>query len=188
MRHGLFLSCLFAVLALWTRPVLADQGDAVNPTELCDGAGCSEPMLNIVKAYSEGFGGFANQDITGYSGKCFHMNSMYDPNYAHFGAFTFERANEGTVITGLFGFFYDSDPYSGMSAAEMKSAFKAGGSNGSLGITRADHTELVYKYPASELRYWFRSNKSRNVLFLIGRMTDGNHGISSMVFCKMLRH
>ncbi len=182
------LASVFLATLIFSSLGWADQGSAIDPSQLCEGNPCSQPMINISQQYKEGFADFAGQDLSAYSGKCFHMNSMYDPNYAHYGAFVFAKSSQRMMISGLFGFFYDEDPYSGMNAEEMKSAFEKSGSNGAPGIVRPDHIELAYIYPVAELRYWFRSDKSKKTLFMIGRQADNANGISSLVFCKMLRH
>ena len=187
MRHKGFLIS-FATLALaFTSSAFADQGSSVDPSQFCDGGGCSTPMIAIAKAYGEGFADFAQKDISGFSGKCFHLDNIYDPNYAHYGAFTFAHEKNQLFINGMFGFFYEEDPYSGLSAVDLRSALEKNGSKGTAGVVRADHIELAYIEPSSEIRYWYRSDKIKKTLYVIGRqMAAGS--TTSLVFCKLLAH
>lgn len=186
MRHTLLVS-VAAALVTFTSMAFADEGSAIDPSQLCDGGGCSEPMMSIAKSYAEGFADFTQKDVSGFSGKCFHLDNMYDPNYAHYGAFTFAHEQNQLVINGMFGFFYNEDPYAGMSASELRSALEKGGSTGSPGIVRPDHVELAYVTPTSEIRYWYRSDKAKGTLFVIG-LQASQGATTSLVFCKLLAH
>ncbi|AZZ36271.1 hypothetical protein CIK05_05530 [Bdellovibrio sp. qaytius] len=158
-----------------------------DPTQFCNGNSCSEPMLAIIEDYKQGSAQFAQADLSAYSGKCFHLNSMYDPNYAHVGAFVFEKSAP-LHIMGIFGFFYESDPYAGLTPEETKSELILRGSKGAEGILEPDHAELAYVGENSELRYWFRNSADQNSMLVIGRQADGNGGMSSLLFCHMLKH
>lgn len=112
---------------------------------------------------------------------------MYNPDYPHFGAFVFQKSAP-IHIMGIFGFFYESDPYAGLTPEETKSELILRGSKGAEGILEPDHAELAYVGESSELRYWFRSSADQNSMFVIGRQANGSGGMSSLLFCHMLKH
>lgn len=173
---------ILVIMALFT----AANTFASDPTQLCNGHNCSEPMLAIIEEYKQADAEFAQADLSAYSGKCFHLNSMYNPDYPHFGAFVFEKSAP-IHIMGIFGFFYESDPYAGLTAEETKSELILRGSKGAEGILETDHAELAYIGESSELRYWFRSSVDQNSMFVIGRQAYSG-SMSSLLFCHMLKH
>ncbi|MBO9665430.1 MAG: hypothetical protein J7501_01280 [Bdellovibrio sp.] len=183
---------LITVLAAFTTTASASsqqqQAPVPEPTELCDGNPCSEPMLNVIAGYKDGVGGFANDDLTGFSGKCFHLNPQYNPNFAHHGGFVFDKTAGELNVSGMFSFFYGEDPYAEMSAEEMKAAFAKAGSTGTPAKVTEDHVEVAHLYDTIDIRYWHRTDASHKNLFVIGRTADTTYGMSSAVFCKMIRH
>lgn len=178
---------LILLVSIFTTHAFAAQTFSPDPTQLCNGSSCSQPMLSIIEDYKHGSAQFAQVDLSAYSGKCFHLNSMYDPEYAHFGAFVFQKSAP-LYIMGIFGFFYESDPYAGLTPEETKSELILRGSKGAEGILEKDHAELVYLGERSELRYWFRNSADQKSMLVIGRQSDGAAGVSSMLFCRMLKH
>ncbi|MDG0816030.1 hypothetical protein [Bdellovibrio svalbardensis] len=167
----------------------ADQGSAVDPSNFCvENPQCSEPMKNIAKSYGEGFATFTQKNVSAFSGKCFHMDPIYDPDHAHFGAFAFESQPSKILINGLFGFFYEGDPFAGMTVGETIAAIREGSAQASEGVLRPDHVELAFKTSATDIRYWFRSDKAQKNLFVIGKQVSANSSSAKLVFCKLLAH
>ncbi|QDK43969.1 hypothetical protein DOM22_01730 [Bdellovibrio sp. ZAP7] len=189
MMRYIFSSLVIFVSAITgTAKAESAPGPVVDPTTICDGSVCSEPMQNIVDGYSQGVSGFANQGLIGYSGKCFHLTSHFDPNYAHHGGFIFEKSENQIAISGMFNFFYSEDPYQDMTAQEMKQRFADNGSKLSPGTETATEVQLAHIYDETDIRYSYRSDVSKKNVFVIGTTSDKSGNVSSAVFCKMLRH
>jgi hypothetical protein len=188
MRYIFSSLVIFVSAITGTAKAEPTPGPVVDPTTICDGGVCSEPMQNIVDGYTQGVAGFANQALTGYSGKCFHLSSQFDPNHAHHGGFVFAKADGEITISGSFNFFYSEDPYQGMTAEEMKQRFYDNGSKMSPGKETSTEVQLTHIYDETDIRYSYRSDDSKKNLFVIGTTSDKGGNVSSAVFCKMLRH
>jgi hypothetical protein len=184
------LSSLVILLSAITGTAKAEPtpGAVVDPTTICNGGVCSEPMTNIVDGYSHGVAGFADQSLTGYSGKCFHLSNQFDPNYAHHGGFIFAKNENELGITGAFNFFYNEDPYQDMSAEQMQDYFVKGGSKLSPGKETSTEVQLAHIYDETDIRYSYRSDDSKKNLFVIGSTSDKSGNVQAAVFCKMVRH
>ncbi|MEK2689727.1 hypothetical protein [Bdellovibrio sp. GT3] len=163
-------------------------GPVVDPTSICNGEVCSEPMINIVDGFRDGQGGFADESLTGYSGKCFHLSPHYNADKAHHGGFIFDKSQAPVGIAGRFNFFYEEDPYSGMTAQEMKDGFVQSGGNLSPGMETANDVQLAHIYDEIDIRYWYRSDTTKRNLFVIGSTSDKSGNVAAAVFCKMNRH
>lgn len=96
-----------------------------DPTQFCQQfAGCTETMHRITNEFSKGDAGFSQRTLIGYSGACYHVNSIYDANHEHHGAFVFERtSNSEFLANGIFSFFAAEDPYQHMTSPELKEWF-----------------------------------------------------------------
>ncbi|WP_413576723.1 hypothetical protein ACLVWU_01620 [Bdellovibrio sp. HCB290] len=186
----LFSSLIILLSSITGSAVQAEPaaGPVVDPTSICNGDVCSDPMLNIVDGFREGRGQFANQPLTGYSGKCFHLSPHYSADKAHHGGFIFEKTPGSIAITGRFNFFYEEDPYAAMSAQEMKDGFLQGGGKLSPGTETPAEVQLAHIYDETDIRYSYRSDVSKNNLFIIGSTSNKQGQVAAAVFCKMNRH
>lgn len=163
-------------------------GPIIDPTSICNGGVCSEQMTNIIDGYKEGSGTFTDQSLVGYSGKCFHLSPHYNPGKAHHGGFIFQKDESSLGASGIFSFFYEEDPLLDMTSEQMKKHFEERGSKLSPATQNGDHVELTHIYEETDIRYSYRSDSSKQNLFVIGSTSDKGGNVSSAVFCKMIRH
>lgn len=182
MRHWNWLLSLSLILS-------SLAAHAEDPTEFCsNNPECSLGMISVTENYSHGENLSPTDDLSGFSGECFHLHPSYKPDHAHHGGYVFEKNGKDLFAVGLFGFFYSEDPFINMTALEMKNQIMSRGSKLTVTQDMNDHRELVYTTPTTEIRYWFRTNKENNAVSVIGRMMSQSAGIQTVVLCNMLKH
>ena len=164
----------FALIAKENNPVLFCQ-----ETE-----NCTPKMLDITNQYKVGNGKFTKLNLTAYSGSCYHISALYDPNHEHHGVFYFQQENNEYLIDGEFGFFYDEDPYKTMSSKEVRQVFLERGSKPMRALKRIDRAELEIKTSkTSDFHYWFRSSANQEKMYLIGVQFSGSE--PELVYCDL---
>lgn len=158
-----------------------------NPVEFCnDTKACTEKMLQISKDYAAGNSDFAKEDLIGFSGACYHLASIYNPDHRHHGAFLFERHERDYLATGIFSFFAEEDPFKSLSAPELKDWLLQNQSRFAKTIETETQVELQYLEPKFNLHYWFRSHNENTKLSLIAKQAFGAAD-TFYIFCEMAR-
>ena len=154
-----------------------------NPATFCDeNPFCTEKMNLITSEFKLGNNQFASLPLSAFSGGCFHINSLYDSAHEHHGAFFFERSQNDLMTDGIFSFFYESDPFDGVSALEMKEWFQSQNSKMAKAIEQKNSVELQFLGDQSDYHYWFRNNKEQTKLLVIAKQQSSNH--SALIFCE----
>jgi hypothetical protein len=178
MKTILFLFCLF----------ISQLSLAADPSTFCnqDDNECTEQMKEITKLFAIGNSDFAQLDVSGYSGVCYHLNFQYDPEMAHHGAFVFEKNQKGLTVVGAFSFFAGTDPYAGMSIADMKSQLLTVMTEPAQMSSLQDPVSLNFDSSDTGITYWFRSLRSTGELIVIGK--EAHLFTLNRVFCKMQNH
>lgn len=156
----------------------------MDPTTICDdNQSCTPPMLSIVQEYKKGGAAISNQTLSGFSGGCYYLSSLYSSEHKHHGAFVFERAGDNLAVTGIFSFFTKDDPYQNMNSIEMKNWLIQNGYPFSQAVESDREVELRFLTDQSDFHYWFRSNSEMNKIFVIGEQFSA--GKNTSLFCEM---
>jgi len=159
---------------------------ASEPNQLCQqNPGCTSEMKQILELYKIGNSEFIQADLSAFSGVCYHLDPDYDPQTAHHGAFVFEKVPEGSTAIGVFSFYAPENPYQNLSATQLKD-YLSQSSKPALLEKTTDSIELNYKYPETQITYWFRSLAGSNQLIVIGHQAHLTSHRS--LFCRMNRH
>lgn len=176
------LTSIFIVLSsLFSTPTHA-QGE--DPSRFCDVLDCSKPMHEISQAYRAGNKNFTNHDLTAYSGACYHISPIYDPNYAHYGVKTFRREGNQLLVNGFFGFFYNEDPYAQNTAAEIEEDLSHRYTP-NAGEIHEDYAALNFYTDTTAINYWYRSSPDESKLYLISRQSGTNPNWYAYYFCRL---
>lgn len=177
---------LFFLMAtlIFSNALLADE---INPAELCVETGkCTKKMLAISKAYEKGNAGFQNNELSSFSGGCYHLSDLYDPEHEHHGAFVFEKSGADLLTTGIFSFFSESDPYAQMTSVELRDWFVKDHSRFDKTIIKEDHIELQYLTEFTNYTYWFRQDaRAKNLLLIAKQIGEDSFGY---IFCELKKH
>ena len=144
---------------------------------------CTDKMVEISKDYKNGNINFTTENLSGFSGSCFHISSLYDSNHEHHGAFIFERSDKDLMADGIFMFFYDTDPFKEMNSIQLKDWFTTNNSQMVKTIQKRKQIEMQFLGDNSDYHYWFRNNKRNNHLALIGKQSNAFY--LGFVFCDM---
>ncbi len=160
------------------------KGFAADPSTICDeNSFCTQPMIEIVSGFKNGGSQFTERPLSGFSGGCYYISSLYNSGHQHHGAFIFDRTQSGLFAAGEFSFFTAEDPYQNMNSVELKNWFIKNKSNFTKAIATDKQVELQYMGNQYDLHYWFRSNAEKNKLYVLGQQFSG--GQSDSVFCEM---
>jgi hypothetical protein len=175
----LFLGLIFILVSL---NIFAKNS---NPLDFCHQIGnCTSKMLEITKEYKVGNGKFTKENLSAFSGSCYHISPLYDPDHEHHGAFYFENENKEFKIDGIFSFFFEADPYQDLNSEGVKELFLQRGSVPFKAIKKMDHAELWIKSTKpSDFHYWFKTNQDQSKMFLIGMQFSGTD--PNFVFCEL---
>ncbi|MEQ1722164.1 MAG: hypothetical protein ABL930_03250 [Pseudobdellovibrio sp.] len=178
---------LFLITLLFSTICLAQISD--DPSQFCNENQCTENMQRISDNYTVGNANFAQEKLSAYSGTCYHLNPLYNPEDKHYGVMTFENNGAEFLNNGYWGFFFNENPYDGISAEDVKKDVDSKHSPG-YGEIFDDHTELGYISESSNINYWFKSSPDLNQLYAIGRWLGSKVDYSNeqFMFCELMRH
>lgn len=145
---------------------------------------CTEKMQQIEQLYDQGDLSFANQTLSAYSGDCFHLSSLYDPNFTHHGTFVFFNNKGDMQMYGELGFFFGRNPYSELTTDQLLSKL---GDQAPGHLNVADG-QAVVQYDSEEtmIKYSFRSTPDSKKLYVINEVMSGF--TQSFMFCSMDAH
>jgi hypothetical protein len=175
------------VITLFSTHLHAEE---INPAGFCNETGmCTKKMISITQTYEKGNADFQKEALSAFSGACYHLSDLYDPEHEHHGAFVFshdEVKPADLMTTGVFSFFAESDPYAQMSSVELKDWFIKNNSRFDKTIVKADHVELQYLTELSNYTYWFRQDARAKKLILIGKQIGEDS--FGYIFCELKKH
>jgi len=156
---------------------------AEDPSTFCDeNPYCTDKMNQITSEYKLGNDQFASLPLSAFSGGCYHLSPLYESSHEHHGAFIFERSQDDLMTDGIFSFFYEQDPFDGVSALEMKAWFQSQNSTMVQTVQRNNQIELQFLGDQSDYHYWFRNNKQQTKLLVIAKQQSS--GYSGLIFCE----
>lgn len=176
-------SSLFLILVLLSFTIMAQE----NPEEFCDdNYYCTPKMRELTAIFKKGNSQFSQDSLTAFSGGCWHLSDLYNPEFEHHGAFLFERDGSELLARGNFFFFWGQDPLLGMSTAEVKDWFIERNAKATKTTVTSNQVELQFLGTGSDYHYWFRNNQANDKVIMIAKQkTDGSLG---MIFCELKRH
>jgi hypothetical protein len=133
---------------------------------LCQSAPCNQAQKEIQAAYNAHPGFLPSAAGKVFSGGCYHLWPQIDPAHEHYGLAVVDSTSSGYIFRGLFSFFAPSDPYKGMTYAQVDDLLRReGGEPSPMKIDATDGT-VIFRSASGTIRYWIRSDGTD--LYLLG--------------------
>jgi hypothetical protein len=174
---------LLSILVVLSFKVMAQE----NPAEFCDdNYFCTAKMRELTDAFVKGNAQFGQEPLTAFSGGCYHLSELYNSEHEHHGAFIFEHEGSDLYSKGSFFFFWEQDPFLGMSVPEVKNWFIERNAKPTKTVVTAEQVELQYLGTGSDYHYWFRNNKANDKIIMIAKQKSDSY--LGMIFCELNRH
>jgi hypothetical protein len=121
-----------------------------------------------------------------YSGECFHHANTMNSNHPHYGVILLDTDQVTSYMWGLFGFFYNENPYKDWTVDVARRELIKGDP-----VKHKLENEETYSFadlnPGGQERwwYWLRQADTENfkTLYLLATW-----GMSHQVFCELRKH
>jgi len=181
-----------AALALLLLSAATQAAELVSPPALCgEGEGCVPEMVRIEREF-QGLNSPPNRNVfpTAFSGECYYLGFQTDPAVKQYGVALLEGREGSYTFNGQLNFFYDSNPYLGLSPEQVSAMLIKGGSKPQPVALGESFAEADYPSSNGMIRYWLRQDPIDHSARMLGLwvLTSPRTGAPtvSKVFCSFM--
>ncbi len=176
-----------AILALgFIMTALNAQAFPDTPPDACY-TGCTSKMKEILDNFDHATTPSLEPAV--YSGECYHLSSMYDPNHTHYGVMMFDKEDQNAkpFFAMIFAFFYQSDEFAKWDVptarTQMAPEWKSFGRN-IIVASETARVEYINKDGSPGMLYWMRQNPTDKTIYQITYWS----GSTVISFCEYKAH
>jgi hypothetical protein len=176
MRTFLFF-CLAALLP--------NLSHAKEPANMCYRNSCSAPQLEIWNEFlNNKYIPAAELSPSVYSGVCYHSAADFDNTHPHYAVTYLADGSDGqTHFSGIFGFFYQTDPWADWNVDEARKQFPNHDTPNHLIVPDGHSGMIDFSSEDTLWAYWLRLSPDLNHLYIVAYWS-----VRHSVFCDLTRH
>lgn len=100
------------------------------------------------------------------SGACYHIEPGTNPLQTHYGMWLFDTKDGAPVYGGLFGFWYNSNPWQDWTIDQARERLKDSTPH-PIDFLPTEARGLI-QFPKANIYYWFRRDEATHTLYLLG--------------------